>query len=520
MEYFFDDLSKRIATAASRRDMLSITARTCFAAFLSSTGIGKLWASSTKALSSSQVCPGCGTCRQCNTKAGKCDEDCEDRCTAALLCLIAQQFPPYVTLQAFLATQFTSASNPDALVLIEPGVKHAKVLSTTYSGTDPSATAKLYFTETTGGFNAYAVTFSNGAPKFGYFVAANGQLQQALPPYQLSTAAVGTSTSTGVTEGIPGTSVSQAVAPARRRRPVATACKEGCNLICGAIIADLCTDIVGASCTSTIVFGPEAPLLCFLLSATLCSVGSDPLCTKLCEGATCSCQPGSQPCGLSCCGTCESCTNGACMPISCPSGYSCSSITGTCTCNNLCGPTCCSSGQTCSNGTCVTSCPAGTTVCGTACCAAGETCQNGACTSSCGPGLAPCGPGGRCCGVCCENGTATPFCGDPGETCCGTIGLCPPSWVCCGTGANASCGPPGAICCTSRAGTTFVCNPGQVCCGDTCAAVCCATNVNGADFGCNSSGQSCCGSGANTICCGSGPGCCATTSTGIPFCNC
>src|SRR5215471_21484429 len=66
MEQFIDDFSKQLAKAVSRRDVLSIGARTVFAAFVSSTGIGKLWA---KARSTSTV-PGdvgslsCGAVQQ------------------------------------------------------------------------------------------------------------------------------------------------------------------------------------------------------------------------------------------------------------------------------------------------------------------------------------------------------------------------------------------------------------------------------------------------------------------------
>src|SRR5215471_17919621 len=58
MEQFIDDFSKQLAKAVSRRDVLSIGARTVFAAFVSSTGIGKLWA---KASSTSTVPGDVGT---------------------------------------------------------------------------------------------------------------------------------------------------------------------------------------------------------------------------------------------------------------------------------------------------------------------------------------------------------------------------------------------------------------------------------------------------------------------------
>lgn len=187
-------------------------------------------------------------------------------------------------------------------------------------------------------------------------------------------------------------------------------------------------------------------------------------------------------------------------------------------CLNPCNDSCCASGTTCTTGSSLVPgsieglcCPPRSSVCGNTCCALPGICRNGSCTTN---SCAACAPQA----VCCENGTSTPFCGDPGETCCGTVGLCPAGWVCCGTGSNAGCGAPGSTCCTSREGVSFSCAPGGVCCGDKCADVCCAEDVNGADFGCPSISPTCCGSGSNLICCGPG-NCCGSTSTG-PSCLC
>jgi hypothetical protein len=231
-------------------------------------------------------------------------------------------------------------------------------------------------------------------------------------------------------------------------------------MICNAKAVD-CFALADEVCIDSLIFGPEAPLLCILLAYALCDRAAGILCDSVCAGATCS-NPANQPCGPFPCGTCQTCSDlEICVPKTCPSGAPCNPNTGSCTCNNLCGDTCCSAGQTCSNGSCVTGCPAGDTPCGSLC--------------------------------------------------------CPPGYSCCGSGANAACGPfLNAVCCTSREGHTFVCAPDEVCCGDKCAGVCCATNVNGADYGC-SAGQSCCGSPPSTICCGAG--CCGGTST-APSCTC
>ena len=43
MEELIDSLSKRLAAAVSRRDMLRIASRTLVGAFVASTGIAKVW---------------------------------------------------------------------------------------------------------------------------------------------------------------------------------------------------------------------------------------------------------------------------------------------------------------------------------------------------------------------------------------------------------------------------------------------------------------------------------------------
>src|SRR5258705_79494 len=111
MEAFIDNFSKRLAKAVTRRDLLSITSRTLFAAVMA-----RFWTGSTATAAPS--CPSCGTCQACNVQSGQCDKKCPDPCTAARLCTAAQQAPAYVTLQNFLGVQFT-VGTPEALVLID-----------------------------------------------------------------------------------------------------------------------------------------------------------------------------------------------------------------------------------------------------------------------------------------------------------------------------------------------------------------------------------------------------------------
>ena len=473
MEHFIDDLGKRLANAVSRRDMLSITARTFSAAFLSSTGIGKLWASSNANPNSTQVCPSCGTCQQCNTKAAKCGQDCENPCTAAVLCPTAQQFPPYVTLQSFLSDQFTFASEPQALVLIEPSVAQATVLSTTYTGADPSVTANLYFTETSAGYSAYALTYSNGAPQFGYFVAANGQLQQVLPPYQLSLSP--SSASTTVNRDSSTSTIASA-------KGASNACSSSCDLLCNSAGKAACAVLVTAVCAELVVALPAAAI-CGLVLGGICETGLTGACPNICKGF-CGCPVGQQSCPSGCCGACQICSNGQCVPNLCLDGYSCSNgalgtdATGiglsalACTCTNFCGTTCCSSGQTCMNDQCVASCPSNTIACGAACCSSGQTCTSGQCvTSTCPAGYVTCGSGGGCCNpgeVCCINPFGQPGCGPVGTYCCSTgFGACPIGTTCCGvftgpTSFENLCCPSGTTCCISGENASCL-GPGSTC---------------------------------------------------------
>src|SRR5262249_38249164 len=171
MEHFIDSLSKQLAKTASRRAMLGVASRTLFASFVTSTGVGRFWARAAQTTTSSpQTCPSCGTCQQCNTQAGKCGQDCENPCTAAVLCNLAQQFPPYFTLHTFLAGLFPICIDLEAFVIQVPKVNQTSVLSQSYTGTDPSQTATLFFTDTNAGFGAYAIQYSKEVPQYVYTV--------------------------------------------------------------------------------------------------------------------------------------------------------------------------------------------------------------------------------------------------------------------------------------------------------------------------------------------------------------
>lgn len=64
MDEFLDSLSKRLANAVSRRDVLRITSQTLFAVIATSTGITKLWAAGTSKSGGGVNSSACGAVQQ------------------------------------------------------------------------------------------------------------------------------------------------------------------------------------------------------------------------------------------------------------------------------------------------------------------------------------------------------------------------------------------------------------------------------------------------------------------------
>lgn len=461
MERFIDAFSRRMATAVSRRDVLRVASRAFIAAVAGSTYVG-----AASAVDNDAACPTCGSCQRCHLRSGKCHK-CSEDITAGLY-YEARAYSPYLALQTFLTQQQFDGGVSEALEMLD---KHtlSSVLSTNYTGPSASQTATLVFTKADVGVNAYAVQSLNGEPQFGYFVSPEGQIQQLMPPYQVSAVATD-----------PAVSADSAGEIGSGKSSGELACETYCNLICGARLGDQCYAVASAGCIGTIEFGPEAPLLCRLLAGALCSVGTGLVCSSACEGATCG-SPANQPCGVSFCDSCQTCSSslGICIPTICPSGYSCNSTPGSCTCDNLCGSTCCGAGVDCVNGHCGSSvtCPSGLTACGTVCCSANQTCAGGTCMSNqglCSPN--PC-PNGE---TCCVNFLGQPGCGPAGYTCCTATGsVCPPGTTCCDVITSAGsayqpCCTPNQVC--LRSGTSSACcNPGAVFCPNPGAAGwCCA----------------------------------------------
>src|SRR5712664_2664960 len=106
MGNFFDELSKNVAIATTRREALRVAGRMVLGGFLTSTGLPKLWSRVTTQLSGGSLavvaCPDCGTCEMCDAVLGQCGLPCSNPCLTSHLCRKAKKYAPYLTLQADL----------------------------------------------------------------------------------------------------------------------------------------------------------------------------------------------------------------------------------------------------------------------------------------------------------------------------------------------------------------------------------------------------------------------------------
>ena len=334
MDHFIDHLSKKLANAISRREMLSITSKTVISTFMVSTA-GRLWG---QASTTAPTCPECGTCQRCNVNSGKCGYNCE-RCAAAELCYEAQQFPTYGTLQNFLVQQQFNVGVPNALEVINSDDTISSVLTTNYIGKSPNQTALLAFTKSSRGLNAYAIQYLNGSAQFGYFVSPDGQVNQILPP------SVGASNLAAVS-----------------KNGGESTCETWCHLVCENVTetATECLELVIENCELS---GPYY-FACALVGGAICTAGAGAACGVFCAGFTSAWSAQSDTCPppfvpQQTCPMANNTNLSSATLASCPSAYTCSSTLGSCTCDNLCGSTCCSAGQMCQNGQCVDNCGCG-----------------------------------------------------------------------------------------------------------------------------------------------------------------
>ena len=559
MGHFIDDLSKRLANAPSRRDMLSITSRTFIAAFISSTWIGRLWANTTSTSAGGEGSSSCGAIQKAvqlafpdptkfnnhggyvssvahSVSAAQNANLITNTCSECIVAQFGQNIPvgqqqACGTLVA--PTQPCSVTGPPGLQIQTVGVLALAAFPNAWS--DPQQWVLLIQL-------ADAMLSCQVSPPTQQ--QSSVALTKTSAGFSLATTAAvvtqdsSTSCSTpGVNYCGPGNSLDISVA-AGQLPTVAPCLNDGCfthdncyasdcisgacywteeTKTCDASILAIC--LGAGNCSSTDLLQPATAFVCGMVKCLSGGNSGIPPLDSICKtqfllrsalgcsqpASICqSCPPGESPCGDTCCPCGSTCANGSCAVCAngdtlCPSG------------GLLGGFTCCSPGTSCFMGVC---CASQAEVCGTTCCPPPGVCLNGSCAVPCQSGETPCG--NICCTATqnCSNGTCvTTTC--PGEIPCGAA-CCPSTWTCCGGGATPVCAQPGQICCYGRNGLVFPCAAGTVCCGDKCATDCCAVNVNGVDYGCGP-GTTCCGSGSNWVCCSTSDCGCTITSTG-PAC--
>jgi hypothetical protein len=507
MEHFIDDLSKQLAKTVSRRDMLSITSRTLFTAFLASTSVAKLWGRMSPESSDDIGTTTCGGVQktiqlafrdpsafqhhtayvravaQSVAAAGDLiTEDCSECIVEqfAKSVPISQQQPcgPVVMPTQFCwqtgataeqirtATVLAMHAAPDAwsddqqfdllLVLAE------EILGCLFDVTAPQPSATQVATASV---MASAVSTAPPPPVIGPHCETPG-VKYCGPTNSLEH------------PGLP------AVAPCLNE-----ACFSHDNCYSEHCISGPC------------FFTPQTARICddsLLVACQICSFGSasDPLFGNsifVCQTITCLmggpvCDPNAQPnlqSKIACISQNRYCEDQLTIRgniAQCnQTAAQCSSCDGRSPCGSIAGQGCCVSQF---------------------CCPCGQTCANGRC--QCGPGQIGCDL--HCCpsgGTCCPGPTVDvlPFCCAAGQTCCGAT-CCDPGVVCCGT----TCCAPGQTC---KNGTCTSCPAGQIACGSTC----CASGLSCSNGQCVCpTGQPMCG----TICCPAGETCQNGTCTGCP----
>ena len=497
MDHFIDDLSKRLANAPSRREMLSITSRSVIAAFISSTWIGRLWANTTSTSAGDVGSSSCGAVQKAvqlafpdptkfknhgayvssvarSVSAAQDANLITDGCSGCIVSQFAQSISvPEQQLCGSIIPPTILCSNSD-VSSTQIGVAAVLALAAAPNamGDVASYTLLLEVSQNILGcrFDTSNVEPTDANSSFNVFAQA----------------ATDSCAATGVEYCGPGNSANPGLPLGIGIIKVPQCLNEACCVhdncyaeVCEPSICDftsnttcdnplLATCLGFDSCSRETILGDQGALFvcqivtCLLLptSIPISVAGLTLNCADIQRNRLSNpqCQ---QPCvGSSCCPSGETCTTsttevpGAVNGVCCPTGQTaCGSSSTCCPPSQCCGTTCCSSGQLCSSGQCVTSCPQGIPPCGNICCASGQTCSNGQCVATtCPPDYVPCGGGGGCCNpgaVCCENYLGQFGCGFVGGSCCSNGASCPPNTTCClgPTIGGAACCLPGEICC-------------------------------------------------------------------------
>lgn len=549
---FIDDLSKQLARAVSRRDMLGIASRAILGAFITSTGIGKLLGQSTATLTSSPVCPTCGTCQVVNVTTGEV-RDCERPCMAKKLCEAANRKRHYRILEADLGDRYYQNQSYQAVITVGGSVQ-TTILQTNYTKqNDLAASATLHIAQQRimndpfeMGDDAFdddapvftgSTEYASGIPQFAYAVN-EGQIQQILP-FQFEEAV-------SVLSAATSSSQLQSLLPTCH-----SVCNFGFDKICdygfGLPGLNECLGLAIPACTELVlefpILGAAGWIACVGIGTYICVNRLNLVHNAICKpfvDAACSCLCRDVPCGQTLfCPQCPpdfNCSGGICWRTCSQEEYPCSTIgprgvlncckrgtqdccAGQCLpahtdcCSNGPGITpcvtqCCVVGEKCVNGHCVPCSP-----CGTDCCVAGEVCSGGTTCVSCPPaqacGVTCCPSPSTCLNGQCICPSGHPVCG--GTTCCDS-GTCQNGTCTCGgsqCSSNSICCPFGYHGAGAAPGPSF-CPGNYTCCpsytGPTLQAGSCCPP-----------GQECCPFANNTGCCPSGTQCCPN-GFGSNFC--
>jgi hypothetical protein len=525
MEHFIDDLSKRLTTAVSRRNMLSIASRTLFGALVTHTGIGRLWAGSTSTSAGGVGSSSCGAVQKSiqlafpdptkyrnhgqyvSNVAGSVSvaQDVSLITESCSGCIVSQFGRGVPTDQQQSCGSIVQPSNScsSTSVAVQQQVQTASVLGLSAAPeawSDPKQFQTfLFLVESmlgcTLGSSAIPLTAIQSQTALSATASIGAVSQTAIQAQTSLSATVASTTNICSTPSVnycgPGNSLENGYISStyisyaaclnetcfqhdncygEQCPPITRECDFTAQTAnCDKPLLAACLGT--GACTTSQLLDPSNPLA-FLGTTVVCSLvsclsGNVSLTTPL--GKICAAQNQIRSALSQCQGSTSQCLD----------------CSGT---GEACGNRCCPCGQSCVNGTCTcapgqTFCESGTT---STCCPPGTICSNGSCIT-CSSGTTPCGgvtccsSGETCCGeTCCatdqicSNGTCVPNC-PSGETPCGS--------VCCSSGQTCSNGQ-----CTSCGSTNILC--GTRCCSpDT---VCCPDSTHSGGYNCFGSGSICC----------------------------
>lgn len=562
MERFFDDLSKRLAKAVSRREMLKITSRTLASSFFSTLGINRVWAQSSASnvpgLPGSSVCGAVQLAIQLAFPDPSSYTNHGQYVSAIARSASVAQSAMVITSECSgcIVSQFAEG-NP-----ISQQQVCGTVVAPTQTCTENSFTTSQIQVATVLALGSTPNAWTNGQQFQQFVTLIQGILGCAIEGSGTANsvttelkalAAASDQNSTCLTPGVnycgPGNSLTNPLDP-----PVAPClnalCYQHDSTYYQNCVPDICdfTSLtaefdqplikaclgLNGGCPPSALLSPSTlPGTLLVCSLVLCLSDSFPLlvsaipdelgviCTTQNLGRSLVPQCNTSPTQCLVCGEGGEPSGEGCVGICCPCGTSCAN--GGCECapgQTFCGDdpnsACCPAGQICSGGVC-TACSAGQTACGTTCCVSGETCcggttccpsgstcQNGSCTTStCPPGTTACSA--TCCGSgqTCMNGSCIP------TTTCAPNSCLPGQPCCVNFLGQPGCGPSGYFCCPA---TGNACPPGTTCCGAL-------TSATSATELCCSSGETCFAvPGIGAACCPAGDFGCTFPGGGIVGC--